>query len=78
MVLEILKIDHTNRMFEVYVMENHNTKPFLRRSLKASQPLDLVYSNMCGPTKPILISGKRYFLTFRDDFSGKTWMYVLK
>jgi hypothetical protein len=72
MVLEILKIDHINRMFEVYVMENQNTKPFLRRSLKASQPLDIVYSNMCGPTKLILIGGNGYFHTFRDDFSGKT------
>jgi len=53
-------------------MENQNTKPFLRRSLKASQPLDIVYSNMCGPTKPILIGGNGYFHTFRDDFSGKT------
>jgi len=37
-----------------------------------------VYSDVCGPISPTSIGGSRYFLTFTDDFSGKTWVYVLK
>jgi len=37
-----------------------------------------VYSDVCGRISPTSIRGSRYFLTFTDDFSGKTWVYVLK
>ena len=33
---------------------------------------------MYGPIKPISLGGNRYFLTFTDDFSGKTWVYLIK
>ena len=33
---------------------------------------------MCGPITPESFSGKRYFISFVDDFSRKTWVYFLK
>ena len=60
------------------VMGKQHRKPFPKKSSIASQPLDLVYSDVCGPISPTSIGGSRYFLTFTDDFSGKTWVYVLK
>ena len=36
-----------------------------------------MHADICGPIKPISNSKKRYFLTFIDDFSRKTWVYFL-
>lgn len=44
---------------------------------RASQKLELIHANICGPIKPESHSHKRYFLTFIDDYSGKTWMHLL-
>jgi len=78
MVLGTPKLEHTSRMCEVCIMGKQHRKPFLKKSSRASQSLDLVYSDVCGPILPTLIGGSRYFLTFIDGFSGKTWVYVLK
>jgi hypothetical protein len=78
MVIGIPKLEHTNRMCEVCVMGKQHIKSFLKKSSRASQPLDLVYSDVCGSISPTLIGGNMYFLTFTDDFSGKTLVYMSK
>ena len=78
MVLGIPKLEHTNNLCEVCVMGKQHRKSFPKKSSRASQPLELVYSDVCGPITPTSIGGNRYLLTFIDDFSGKTWVYVLK
>ena len=51
---------------------------FPRKSTwRASQILQLVHADICGPIKPISNSKKRYLITFTDDFSRKTWLYFL-
>ncbi|XP_074353045.1 uncharacterized protein LOC141692213 [Apium graveolens] len=44
---------------------------------KTSERLNLVHSDICGPITPGSFSGKRYFITFIDDFSHRTWVYFL-
>lgn len=44
---------------------------------RANQPLELIYSDICGPITPTSNSGKRYFLSFIDDYSRKAWVYLL-
>lgn len=46
-------------------------------SWRSTQPLELVHSDICGPISPISNSGKRYFLSFIDDYSRKAWAYLL-
>jgi transposase InsO family protein len=38
----------------------------------------LIHTDICGPITPESFSGKRYFISFIDDFSRKTWVYFLK
>ena len=45
---------------------------------RATKPLELVHSDVCGPMKTTSIGRSRYFLTFIDDFSRKIWVYMLK
>ncbi|KAK2365210.1 hypothetical protein QL285_089987 [Trifolium repens] len=47
-------------------------------SYKRSQILDLVHSHLCGPVKTGTVRGSAYFLTFVDDRSKKTWVYIVK
>ena len=42
------------------------------------EKLDLVHSNIWGPTKVSSIGGKHYFVTFIDDHSHKVWVSFLK
>ena len=52
---------------------------FPKESLsRASQPLELVYANICGPIQPSSFRRNRYFLLFIDDYTQKTWVYFLK
>ena len=40
--------------------------------------LGLVHSDISGPMSTNALSGVKYFVTFIDDHSKKTWIYFLK
>lgn len=40
--------------------------------------LDMVHTDLCGPMRHLSLSGKKYFMTFQDDYSKKVWVYFLK
>jgi len=40
--------------------------------------LELIHTDVCGPMNISSIRGNKYFLTFIDDFSKKTWIYLSK
>ncbi|CAL5326432.1 unnamed protein product [Camellia sinensis] len=44
---------------------------------RATEKLQLVHADLCGPISPISNSKKRYIICFIDDFTKKTWTYVL-
>ena len=48
-----------------------------RTTWRASQPLELIHADICGPISPTSNGGKRYILCFIDDFSRKSWVYLL-
>ena len=52
--------------------------PFVKEPWRAKFSLELVHTNVCGPMNISSIGGNKYFLTFIDDFSRKTWIYLLK
>jgi hypothetical protein len=55
---------------EICLQAKMTRLPFPKKSLnKSEKPLDLIHSDICGPMQTESPSGKRYFLTFIDDFS---------
>ena len=44
---------------------------------RATEKLQLIHADICGPVTPTSNSKKRYFLCFIDDFSRKVWVYFL-
>lgn len=53
--------------------------PFPKKSFnRAKDILGLVHTDLCGPMSKPSLSGCRYFLTFIDDYSRKTYIYFLR
>ena len=51
---------------------------FKRKSTRRQGKLELVHSDVCGPIEVESLGGNRYFVTFIDDATRKTWVYMLK
>jgi transposase InsO family protein len=45
---------------------------------RAKGVLDIVHSDVCGPMSVASLSGYVYYVSFIDDYSCKTWIYLLK
>ncbi|KMQ86271.1 retrovirus-related gag-pol polyprotein [Lasius niger] len=45
---------------------------------RSEAPLELIHSDLCGPFPINSIQGHRFFLTFVDDYSKRTTVYLLK
>ncbi|TPX53196.1 DNA-directed DNA polymerase [Powellomyces hirtus] len=48
------------------------------RSSRASEVLELVHSDVCGPMRTLTIGGDRYFVLFIDNKSRAVFRYLLK
>ena len=44
---------------------------------RSDSPFSLVHSDVWGPCPVDSVSGLRYFVTFVDDFSRATWIFVI-
>jgi hypothetical protein len=68
-----------HRICEGYVKGKHQRTSFPEDgATRASQLLEIVHIDVCGPMRTTLHGGAQYFLTFIDDFSRKTHVYFLK
>ena len=45
---------------------------------RATEVLQLIHSDLCGPASTPTMSGSLYFLTLVDDYSRYSWVYTLK
>ena len=41
-------------------------------------PLEVVHTDVWGPTKTASIHGYRYYVSFIDDHTRKVWVYFMK
>ncbi|KAA3483055.1 Retrovirus-related Pol polyprotein from transposon TNT 1-94 [Gossypium australe] len=54
-------------------------QPFpLNKAWRASEKLQLVHTDVCGPMKTQSLNGSRYFILFINDYSRFCWVYFLK
>jgi hypothetical protein len=51
--------------------------PYPVSTSHSSKPFELVFSDVWGPASE-LVGRQRYYVTFIDDFSKFTWVYMLK
>jgi len=49
-----------------------------QKDARATEPLALVHSDLCGPIQPVAKDGYRYAMSFVDDYSGANTVYFLR
>ena len=52
--------------------------PFSSSSIKSSNPLEYVYSDVWGPAPIIFVDGFRYYLIFVDHYTKYIWVFPMK
>ncbi|CAL9780170.1 unnamed protein product [Musa acuminata subsp. burmannicoides] len=55
-----------------------NKQPFDRSLSRYKFPLELLRSDLMGPTQTLSYSGSHYMLLSIDDFTRFTWVYFVK
>lgn len=51
--------------------------PFLDSQSKFNGPLDLIFSNVWGPSPKLFQNVNKYYVAFVDHFSKYTWLYPI-
>ena len=79
MVIGLPQFSSPSEVCEDCVVSKQHRETFPKgKAWRAKKVLELVHSDLCGPINPTSNGGKRYFITFVDDFSRKTWVYFLQ
>ena len=65
-------------LYKGCALGKHAKVVFPSNEHRSKEILDLVHSNVCGPMSIVSILGSMYYVSFIDDFSCKTWIYLLK
>ena len=74
-----LKEEFSRDDCEGCAMGKMHRKPFPKKSQhKSTQPLELIHSDICGPMSVNSVGGSKYFITFIDDYSRFTYVYMIK
>ncbi|CAL8991390.1 unnamed protein product [Prunus brigantina] len=50
----------------------------LESNWRATSPLELVHTDICGPMKTESLYGNKYFLLFTDDCTRMSWVYFIR
>lgn len=78
MANELPRFQPLSKVCKDFLVGKQRRDPFPKESMwRASQCLQLVHADICGPINPTSNSKKRNVITFIDDFSRKTWVYFL-
>jgi len=72
------KLDVASLNCEVCEIAKHKRVPFLVSNNMSIFPFYLIHIDVWGPSTVPNISGARWFLTFIDDYTCVTWVFLLK
>jgi len=60
------------------ILRKYTKATFSRSKNRGEDVLGLIHSYIYGPVSTRAYCGGKYFVTFIDDYSRKTWIYFLK
>ena len=77
-VIGLPSVEFLDKKCESCILGKKHRDPFPKgKAWRANRPLELIHSDLCSVEVPSN-GGSKYFITFIDDFSRKTWVYFLK
>ncbi|KAL4033294.1 hypothetical protein IC575_006381 [Cucumis melo] len=71
------KIDVSLLSCDVCIRAKQHRVSFPSQPYKPTQPFTLIHSDVWGPSKVITSSEKQWFITFIDDHTRLTWIYLI-
>ena len=48
------------------------------KAWRATEKLQLIHTDVCGPMKTTSLSGNKYFILFINDYTRMYWVYFIK
>jgi len=78
--LHILRSPHDNddgKPCESCIFGKHQRDPFHSNDKRCKQPGELVHSDLCGEFQEVSLGGGKYFVTFIDNATRYTRIYIL-
>lgn len=79
MVNGLLEINPPDQLCEAYIKGKQHRQGFeAGKTRRARRLLEIVHSDIAGPFDIPSLGGNRYYVTSIDDFSRKSWIYLLK
>ena len=63
---------------EECILAKSKKLPYPKGKHTSTAPLDYDHSDLWGPAPVNSVGGGRYYMSIIDDYSRKTWLYVLK
>ncbi|KAK8628128.1 hypothetical protein V6N13_063840 [Hibiscus sabdariffa] len=79
MVRDFPSISLSNDLCEPCKLGKKHRLPFPKEKVwRASEKLQLVHTDICGPHRTLSLGGNKYFILFIDDFTRMTWVYFMK
>ncbi|GJY19617.1 retrotransposon protein, putative, ty1-copia subclass [Tanacetum coccineum] len=73
-----LMMNHMRSASLVYISGKMAWKPFLHQVERAKDILGLIHTDVCGPFRTMSREGASYFITFTDEFSRYSFVYLMK
>lgn len=70
--------NNLNPVCEVCLQAKQSRFPFSSERQRATRPLQIIHTDLVGPIEPKTWDGKRYALTFLDDFTNYTKVELLE
>lgn len=77
--INIAKVKNCNEICSICAQTKITRLPFNMKSGKVTKrPLELLHTDVCGPITPTTYDNKSYFVTFLDDFTHFTMIYLIE
>lgn len=77
--LDLKNKESVLKFCEPCVYGKQTRKPFPTvNERRSKRPLELIHTDVCGKIEPIAWDGSKYFVTFIDDFTHFTVVYVIE
>jgi transposase InsO family protein len=71
-------LSQVDQVCEACLTGKHRRTSFPHQAMRrATEPLELVHGDICGPISPVTPSENRYFLLLVDDYSRYMWVVLL-
>ena len=64
-------------VYESYLEGKITKRPFTTKGLRAEQPLELVYSDVCRSFNTQAKGDYEYYITFIDNYSRYVYIYLM-